>query len=383
MKKLINSLILVLIIALISIGTLTGYSSEKTIKIGWVGPTTGGGASYGIPQVWGVTLAVEEVNAAGGINGKMVKLVVMDDRSDPKEASNIAMRFVSDPDILAIIGHSNSSCTLAATPIYNKAGLVNLTTTCSAPKISDAGPYTFRMFVTDKYRAGYDIGAMVEAGYDKIALVYENNDFGIGGYTNSVKALNDYGLKPVCAEAYLIGETKDFSTIITKIQNAGAEAVYACSDEAEIALFLTQSGNLGYYPFFMSIGTYNPAVLRIGKEAVEGAVGSALSFSINPSAEFNIWWKKFHDRFKAEGVEAKDQYSPVAYEAARMIMEGIKERGENREAVKNYLAGIKNWKGIFEEVSFNKNGDAFLPLIHVMIKDGVFIPWDPVTNHKK
>jgi branched-chain amino acid transport system substrate-binding protein len=382
MKKLINSLILVLIIALMSIGTLTGYSSEGTIKIGFAGPTTGGGASYGMPQVFGATMAIEEVNAKGGINGKMVELVVMDDRTDPKEASTIAMRLVSDPDILAVLGHSNSSCTLAAAPIYNKGGLVNLTTTSSAPSISDAGPYTFRLFVTDAYRAKFDIEAMVEAGYDKIAIIFENNDFGRGGYNAALKTLNDLGLEPVAEEAYLLGETKDFTTTITKLKNIGAEAIYALSDEAEIALFLMQCKQLDYNPFFMSIGTYNPAVMRIGKEAVEGAVGAAISFALEPSAEFNTWWERFLDRFKAEGVEAKDMYSPVAYDAVRLILKAIEERGEDREAIKNYLDDIKSWKGIVGEVSFDENGDSFLPLVHVMIKDGEFVSWSPET-HKR
>ena len=76
-------------------------------------------------------------------------------------------------------------------------------------------------------------------------------------------------------------------------------------------------------------------------------------------------------------------FAPIAYEAVSMMIKAIEERGEDREAIKNYLGDIKNWKGTFAEVSFDENGDAFLPLVHVMIKDGDFVSWSPQTHHKK
>jgi len=382
MKKLINSLIVVFVIVLMSICILTGYSSEGTIKIGFAGPLTGGSAEHGTRQVLGATMAIEEVNEAGGINGKMLELVKMDDRADPKEAATIANRFGSDEDILVVLGHANSSCTLAGAPIYNNAGLVHMTTTSSAPSISDAGPYTYRLWVTDNYRAKYDIGAMVEAGYDNIAIIFENNDYGRGGYNAARNALNDLGLEPLVAETYLLGETKDFTTLITKLQNMGAEAVYAISDETEIAMFLMQSKQFDYNPFYVSAGTYNPAVIRIGQEAVEGAIGTAMAFVLDqdPSAEINLWWENFYNRFPNDNY--KCLFAPVAYEAVSMMIKAIEERGEDREAIKNYLDDVKSRKGLIGEVSFDENGDAFLPLVHVMVEDGDFVPWSPQI-HKR
>lgn len=193
----------------------------------------------------------------------------------------------------------------------------------------------------------------------------------------------DLGLKPVAEESYLLGETKDFTSIITKLKNAGAEAVYGVSDETEIAMFLMQCKQLDYHPFFMSSGTYNPAVIRLGKDAVEGATGNTLAYLFSPDEKLDAWFEKFIERFKDEGITGRDMLSPVAYEAARMILEAIKEVGEDREAIKDYLSGIKNWKGIIGEVSFDENGDAFLPLIHVTIKNGDFVLWSPETHVKK
>jgi len=377
MKK--NILTLLIIITLLSIGTLTSYSIDNTIKIGLVGAMTGSAADHGTRQSLGASFAIEKVNAAGGINGKMVELVVFDDKADPKEAANIANRFVSDPEILCVIGHANSSCTLAGAPVYNRGGLAHITTTSSSPAITDAGPYTFRLWVTDAYVARVDIESMVEAGYDKIAIIYENNDFGRGGYDVANRTLNSLGLKPIAVESYLLGETKDFSTIITKLQNAGAEAVYAVSDEIEIAAFLTQSKQYDYNPFFMCRGVYSPTVLRLAGDAAEGAIGAPLAFLADPGSELTDWTKEFMEHYN---LEISDQYAPVAYEAARIILTAIKERGEDREAVKDYISNLKSWKGMLGEVSFDENGDAFLPLTHMMVKDGRFVPWSPET-HKK
>ncbi len=393
MKKRMGKIVgLIVLVAMLGSLVLTGCgssdsggqgTSSDTIKIALAGPQTGGSAEHGTRQRRGALLAVEEVNAAGGINGKMVELVVLDDRADPKEAANIANRLASDPSVLGVIGHANSSCTLAGAPIYNNAGLVHITTSSSSPAISDAGPYTFRLWNSDSYTYTYITEAAIKAGYDKIGIIYENNDYGRGGYEVIKRVLKENGIEPLVEEAYLLGETKDFTSTITKLQNAGVEAVVAVSDETEIALFLTQCKQLDYAPFFASSGTFNPAVLNLGKDAVEGAVGSCLTMLIEPDEKLLAWNQKFDERFKDEGIFAgSDMFAPVAYEAARMLLEAIKEVGEDREAIKDYLTGIKNWEGIFGTVSFDENGDAHLPLTYITIKGGKFVPWSPEAHVK-
>lgn len=179
-KNALKLIALTIIISMFCMIILAGCSKKPddkevkdTIKIGYAGPITGGSAEHGNRQMRGAKFAVEEINAAGGINGKMVELVIMDDRADPKEAANIANRYASDPEILAVIGHANSSCTLAGAPIYNNAELLHITTSSSAPAITEAGPYTFRLWNSDAYTARFNVEAMVKAGYKKIAIIYQ------------------------------------------------------------------------------------------------------------------------------------------------------------------------------------------------------------------
>jgi len=347
-------------------------ASTETIKIGAGLALTGGSAEQGNRARRGTLLAIEEANAEGGIDGKLIELVALDDRADPKEAANVANRLAADESVVAVIGHINSSCTLAAAPIYNKNELVHITTCSSSPAISDAGDYTFRVWNSDAYTASFNTYQIIDRGYTKVGIIYENNDYGRGGYEVTVETLAKEGIEPLFAEAYLLGETKDFSTIITKLKNAGVEAVMGIADETEIPLFMKQSHQLGYEPFFASSGTYNPAVIRLGGEDVNGIVGSTFFDPANPPEKVEQFFKKFLDRFSAEGVTGTDPVSPASYDATKMIIQALREKGTTREDVQAYLSDLKDFEGVLGKLSFDENGDTIIPLVKMMIEDGEF-----------
>ena len=153
-----------------------------TLKLGFAGALTGGSAEQGTRQNAAMTLAVEQYNAARGPEDPIVEIVAYDDMADPKEAATVANKLASDTDVVAVIGHTNSSCTLAGAPIYETAGLVDITTGSSSPKISEAGPYIFRTWNSDVYTAKYNVTALLDMGCENIGIIYENNDYGLGGY---------------------------------------------------------------------------------------------------------------------------------------------------------------------------------------------------------
>lgn len=368
-KILFAAVVLVMVLALAGCAS---QDSKKTIKIGLGLALTGGSAEQGNRTRRGALLAIEEFNKAGGYKGRMFELVPLDDRADPKEAANVANKHVADAEVIAVIGHTNSSCTLAGAPIYNKGGLVHITCSSSSPAISTAGAYTFRVWNSDAYTASFNVKKIISLGYKNIAIIYENNDYGRGGYNVALKTLEEAGMKPVAAESYLLGETKDFSAVITKLKAAGADAIYGVSDETEIPLFLKQSHLAGYNPFFVSSGTYNPAVIRLGGADVEGAVGNTLFNPDNIPPALKTFFDKFMERFKSEGVTATDPLSPASYDATRMIIEAVKKNGPTREGVKNYLTTLKDFDGILGKLTFDANGDVFIPMIHMTIKDGKF-----------
>ena len=288
-------------------------TSGDTIKIGVGVPMTGGSAELGKRVYNGAALAVDEINEAGGVNGKKLELVSMDDKADPKEAANVAKLFVADQEILACIAGYNSSCTLSGAPIYNDAGLVHIAVGSSSPKVADAGEYTFRMWNNDEYRATFDLEILIDAGYKNIGIIYQNDDFGQGALKVAQDRLAEEGIEPLVAEGYLLGETIDFNTVITKMVDTGCDAVFAIADETELAAFAKQCAQQGYEPFISATGTYNPSVISLGGEAVEGMVGDGFFDPGQMPAEAKEFFDKYNAKYSANGERTEDPTSPCAY----------------------------------------------------------------------
>ena len=344
----------------------------KTLKLGFAGALTGGSAEQGTRQNAAMTLAVEEYNAARGPEDPIVEIVAYDDMADPKEAATVANKLASDPDVVAVIGHTNSSCTLAGAPIYNEAGLVDITTGSSSPKISDAGEYIFRTWNSDKYTAKYNVTALLDMGCENIGIIYENNDYGLGGYNVAIQTLEAVGKEPVVAEAILLGETKDFSTIITKMKNADVDGIYAVADETELGLFSSQCAAQNFKPKITSAGTYSDVVIEIGGEAANGMYGTTPFNASNLPAEVSAFFENFWERFADEGMTTTDSSSPPAYVGTQVLLDAIRAGNYDRESIKNYLTGL-TWDSIVGTLTFDENGDVNMPLSLMVIENGEFV----------
>lgn len=201
--------------------------AADTIKIGVAGPMTGANATFG-EQIWtGATTYIDQVNAAGGIDGKQVELVKGDDACEPKQAVAVANRFVDQDKVVAVVGHFCSSSTIPASEIYNDAGLVTVTPSSTNPIVTDRGFGT--MFRT----CGRDDQQAVVAGsfildtlkLNKVALIHDKDTYGQGLVDALKKTLAEKGVEPVLYEGLTRGE-RDFNSLVTKIKSSGASVVY-------------------------------------------------------------------------------------------------------------------------------------------------------------
>ena len=143
--------ILAILLSIAMLFACTGCGEKEVTEyvIGFVGPLTGASAQDGQDALEGAQLYVEQVNAAGGIDGIPLTLNVQDDKGDPKEAAIVANMLAQDESVLAIVGHYNSSCTLAGAPIYNEAGVAAIAYGSSSPAVTEAGPYIYRTIPSD------------------------------------------------------------------------------------------------------------------------------------------------------------------------------------------------------------------------------------------
>lgn len=369
MKK---SLIVLSVCLMISSLFLFGCSSSKSesIKIGVAIPLTGASAQDGEAIKNGVNLAAKLVNDEGGINGKKIELVVEDDKGDPSEAATVANKLAQDKNISAIVGHFNSSCTLAAAPIYNQAGVVHVSPGSSAAAVSKAGDYTFRVITTDAVQGTSLMNwAVKDLGYKNIAVLYENTDYGAGLAEVVSKAAGDLNAKIVAKEAYEVGST-DFSTLLTKVANSNADVIIVGGLYNETALIAKQKNNFGLNKMqIMGVDAiFSDALIKLGGAAVNGIklTGYFSEASQDPVAQ------NFISKYKEAYNSTPSTYAAYGYDAALVIIDSIKKAGTDRKAVRDYMANIKDLKGATGINSFDENGDVIKQPLRLIINEGKF-----------
>lgn len=372
MKK--KTLALVTSAALV-LGTLltgcgSGSASSDTIKIAFAGPLTGDCSQDGTDARDGAKLAVDMLNEAGGINGKTLELVEYDDKGDPKEAATVASEICQDSGIVASVGHYNSSCTLAGAPIYEKNGLPIIAIGSSANTVSEAGDFIFRDVNSDDASA-YDCAnwAVNDMGIKKLAVMYENDDYGVGLADSFVKYAEEFGAEIVSSDAYLLGETKDFTSILTKINQTDAEMIFIGGLYNETAMIMKQEAQVGMsLPCIGTDSLFSQGVIELGGDAVEGMYCISGFTLETEDADILAFIDKFNEKYgKDPGT-----YAANGYDAVMVFAEAMKAGEASRTSIKDNLYNISGYKGIGGEITFDENGDVHKQYIRLTVENGAF-----------
>ncbi len=345
-------------------------SKSTTLKLGFAGPLTGASAQDGESMKKGAQLAVDLVNKAGGINGKKVEISFEDDKSDPKEAASIANKYASDKNILAVIGHFNSSCTLAGAPIYNKAGLVEISGGSSSPAVSEAGDFTFRTITTDAFQGKSLMEwAVNDEGFKNIAVVYENTDYGQGLLKVAEEQAAALGVNIVAREAYLLGQTKDFSSIVTKLKDSSADVVIIGGLYNETALLAKQMQRSNVTIPIMGVdGIYSQALIDLGGDAVEGIRMTGFFHATSTSKVTQDFIAAYKEAYK----EDPGTYAAYVFDATSIIINALKSGATDRKAIQQYVAKVKDYEGVTGTISFDEKGDRFSSPLRLVVKGGKF-----------
>ena len=233
-----------LTLALGTVLALAGTASAQ-VKMGVAGPITGPNAAFGAQLKNGAQQAVDDVNAAGGMNGQKISLSFGDDVSDPKQGVSVANKFVAD-GVKFVVGHFNSGVTMPASEVYKENGMLMVTPSATNPQITERGMWdVFRTCGRD------DQQGAVAAAYilkhfkgKKIAVVHDKTTYGKGLADETIKSMAKGGMKPVLYEGINIGE-KDFSALVSKIKQSGADLVYWGGLHTEGGLIVRQMRDQG------------------------------------------------------------------------------------------------------------------------------------------
>lgn len=367
-KVVIFGLTIIIVAGIVGCGK--ARSREDVMKIGLAIPLTGASAQDGKAIQNGVNLAVKMKNETGGINGKTVKVVKEDDKGDSSEAVTVANKLAQDDSILAVIGHFNSSCTLAGAPIYNKAGVVEISPGSSSIAVTDAGDYTFRVITTDAVQGQYLADWCVnDLEYKNIAILYENDDYGLGLADVAEEETGKFGAKTVVKEAYEVGQT-DFGTVLAKVAASDAEVLIIGGLYNETALIAKQmsENGLGDMQIMGVDAIYSDALIDLGGEAVNGIKLTAY-FSENSD---NARSQEFVGAYQEEYGETPGTYAAYAYDAALIVMDAIENAGEDRAAIRDYMSRIEGFEGAAGIATFDKNGDVIKAPFRMEIQDGKY-----------
>ena len=372
MKSKSGSMILAVFALLLTAGA-AAWAADP-IYIGVSTPLTGNYAEYGQNWKKAMDLGLGWINAAGGVNGRSVELIYTDSKSDPKESAAVAQKYASDKRIVATIGDFTSTACMAAQPIYDQAGLVQLSPTASHPKFAPGSIWSFGIIGTQAgegpFMANYAVKML---GKKKIAVLYINNDWGIATKDYFVNPAKEMGAEILAIEAFFEAD-KDFTGVLTKLHGYKPELLYIPSMYNEMALIAKQREKLGWMDVILSGpgSLYSPKLLEIGGSSVNGLYTSCAFFPKDPRPEVQKFVKGFEEKYKG----TPNMFAGIAYDGIYLLTDVIRKAGTDRKAIRDELAKTKNFPGVTGKITFTEQRDVVKEYRHLVVKNGEFVLYE-------
>ena len=334
------------LLTLLSAALAATFAQAADIKIGVAEALSGGAAQYGTAIRNGFQLAADEINAAGGLNGNKIALVIEDEQGKKEEAINVFKKLIFQDQVLMVFGPTLSNSAQAADPVAQAAKTVVFGTSNTADGITSIGDFVFRNSVTEADVLPETLKmAVKKAGVKKVAVLYGNDDvFTKSGYDNFKKALEDLKIPVTTTETFAKGDV-DFKAQLTKIKATNPDAIVLSALLAEGAPIMVQARQLGLnVPVIGGNGMNSVKVFDLAKDKAEGLwVGSP--WSIENQSEAN---RKFVVAYTSKFKTAPDQFAAQAYDGlyiAAQAMKKIKLSGNipaDRVALRNALPEVKH-----------------------------------------
>jgi branched-chain amino acid transport system substrate-binding protein len=345
---------------------------ENEIVIGEYDSLTGGDATFGISSNKGVRMALDEVNAAGGIKGKKVRLVTLDDQGKNEEAAAATTRLITQNQVVAIIGGVASGRSKAAAPIAQSKKIPFVSPASTNPDVTKIGDYIFRICFIDPFQGLVMAKFATENLKLKKAAILRDvkNDYSVGLADVFAEEFKKRGGEIVADLSYQAGDI-DFKAQLTQIRSKNPESIYIPGYYTEVGLIAQQAKQLGIkVPLMGGDGWDSDKLAEIGKDAINGNYYSNhyTTESTDPVVT------EFIKKFKATYSETPDALAALGYDAAKILVAAIERaRDLSGPAIRDELSKTKDFVGVTGKISMNENRDA--------IKSAVVIQVDG-TNRK-
>ncbi len=342
---------------------------ERVVRIAVAVPLTGDVGTEGQGVRRAVEMAVAEINAGKKFEFKL-EAVPFDDRADPKEAVNVANLIVSDPRVVAVVGHYNSGCSIPAAKVYARAGIPMITPAATNPEVTLqqtradwTGPkMVFRVVPTDDVQGSYAAGFIYkDLGKRAVSILHDKTPYGQGLAEEFKKVFVGLGGKIVTEDGVSVGD-KDFKALLTRIKAANPEGVYFGGLYTEAGLIVKQMRELGMKALFISgDGAKTNNLFDVAGESADGAYLSIVGIPVEllPSAQEFV--AKYKQRYTKPSEELKP-FDHFGYEAAQLILTALEKTGPDRAKLIEEIRRSR-YTGLLGTTSFDEKGDTLNKII--------------------
>jgi branched-chain amino acid transport system substrate-binding protein len=365
------------VLMLIFISGCSKGKNEDIYKVGSILSLSGSAANYGLMEKKGYDLAVEEINAKGGINGKKLNVIYEDSELKPAIGVSSLKKLVEFDKVPVIVGCTGSSVCLAVAPVADENKVVVISAGASTPKLTKmGGAYFFRVMPSDSFAGIFLANWVVEEGYQHPAILYINNEWGDGLREATERAFKKHQIQIVGIEACKEGEM-DFRTPLTSLKSKNPDVVFFFMHPEEGAEALKQAHNDIKLEgaFFGADAFSDEQAAKIAGESIE-----ELRFCI-PAAGSGPFYEAFKTNFQKKYGEIPSAVSMNAYDAMRVVAYAIEKAGYNGPALQRALSDLRNFESAAGIITFDEYGDIISRKYTKMVyENGKAVPYIKIDN---
>jgi branched-chain amino acid transport system substrate-binding protein len=343
-------------------GSGANNAGGDTIKVGVYGDLTGQTSSFGQSTKNGIELAVEEINAAGGVGGKKIQLVIEDDQGRPEQAKTVVSKLINQDKVQAVLGEVASTNSLAAAPVAQEAKIPMITPSSTNPKVTETGDYISRVCFIDPFQGSVMAKFAANTLKAKTAAVLGdvNSDYSKGLTQFFEQEFNKLGGKVIAKEAYTQTDP-DFKGQLTKIRELKPDVIYIPGYYSQVGIIAKQARELGMdMPLLGGDGWDSPELWKLGGAALKNAYISNHYSADNPAPEIQNFVKAYKAKFNV----VPDSLAALAYDAAKVLADAIKRAGGTDPAkLKDAINATKDFAGVTGKISLDSGRNAVKPAV--------------------
>lgn len=359
-----------LLVSLASVALTVTALAQDVIKIGEFASLTGGNASFGQSSHKGTQLAIDELNAGGGVLGKKLQLITEDDQSAAGQPATIVQKLIAQDKVVAILGEVASSKSLEAAPICQQNKIPMISPASTNPKVTEVGDYIFRVCFIDPFQGTVMAKFALGKGWKKIAVLTDvKQDYSVGLAEFFIQHFKAGGGEIVREQKYSSGD-REFRAQLTSIKAAQPDAVFVPGYYAEVALIAKQARLLGLrMPLLGGDGWVGDSLLKVAGNSLDGSFLSC-HFS---DQDKNPVVQDFVKKYRAKYNETPDDMAALGYDSAMILAAAMKRAGTTESAkLRDAIAATKDHPGITGSITLDPKRNAAKPAVIMTIANGAF-----------